>query len=231
MCRKTIFFPKGFYKIRGKMVKENEERKLTKEQKADKIKRKFDRDSKKEVRACLFKIQNLTAKKIRFKIDRNSKQLYLTGVCLMMRKNNPQNLPSLIYVEGGPLAIKKLKNLLLKRIDWNFISENKKGKAGLKKEGSLTLTENENGENKMQVDADENNFDEDIEEEDLVPSNQEYKIKQECLLVWEGILKKRLFEQWKMSEVKCENDFKKILSDKGMEHYWNLVNSFKIEDI
>ena len=30
-----------------------------------------------------------------------------------------------------------------------------------------------------------------------------------------------------MIEVKSEKDVEKILSEKGIEHYWNLVNSFK----
>jgi U4/U6 small nuclear ribonucleoprotein PRP3 len=211
---------KAYEERHAKMLRDNESRKLTKEQRADKIKRKLDRDSKKEVRACLFKVQNISANKIRFKIDRNAQQLYLTGLCLMTKKNNSDNLPNLVYVEGGPLAIKKFKNVMLKRIDWNFKDEKNS------KKGNDEKTEMTEDENMDQEEEDENNLD----NYESAPSNQDYKIKPECLLVWEGNLKKRLYEKWKMIALKGENDFKKILSEKGIEHYWNLVNSYKIED-
>lgn len=209
---------KAYEERHAKMLRDNESRKLTKEQREDKVKRKLERDSKKEVRACLFKIQNISANKIRFKIDRNAQQLYLTGLCLMTKKNNPDNLPSLLYVEGGPLAIKKIKNVMLKRIDWSFKDEKKSTR---------------NIENKTEHDEDMSvpeNEEINLENNESAPSNQDYKIKPECLLVWEGNLKKRLYEKWKMIALKGENDFKKVLSEKGIDHYWNLVNSFKIED-
>jgi len=187
-----------------KMIKENEQRKLTKEQRKEKVKRKFERDSKKEVRACLFKIENLSCKKNRFRIDKNCQQLYLTGVCLMAKKNNINNLPSMVYAEGGPLAIKKLKNLLLRRIKWNDSHSQK-----------------EMNEEEEEKSEEENNF----------KTDGEYIITSKCSIVWEGNLKKRYFEKWKMTEVKTENDAKKILGEKGIEHYWNLVTSFKLEDL
>jgi U4/U6 small nuclear ribonucleoprotein PRP3 len=174
---------------------------LTKEQKAEKIKRKFERDSKKEVKACLFRIENLSHKKNRFKIDRNAQQLYLTGVCIMMKKNLNLNLPSLVYVEGGPLSIKKFKTLLLRRIKWS--------------------------EKKKEEDKDESKS----EEVQLKSNHEDFPINPECLLVWEGNVKKRYYEKWKMTEVKSENDVKKILQEKGIDHFWNSVISYKLDNI
>ena len=90
------------------MMKSNEERKLTKDQKADKIRRKFERDIKKDCKACLFRIDDLSDVKKKFKLDMNAKQLFLTGICIFNNKNSGLGLPNLLLVEGGPLAIKKL---------------------------------------------------------------------------------------------------------------------------
>jgi U4/U6 small nuclear ribonucleoprotein PRP3 len=184
---------KAYEKRYAKMMKENESRKLTKQQKSEKVKRKWDRDSKKELKACLFKIEDLTDKRNRFKVNWNSEQLYLTGQCLISKKNLLTKYPSMIYVEGGALAIKKYKNLLLRRIRWD------KSKP--------------------------------IEDEEMSDTvNQtEYKINPKCLLVWEGTIKKRLYDKWRLNTFRSETDAKKKLSEKNLEHYWNLILSFKHE--
>jgi len=176
------------------MMKENEMRKLTKEQKAEKIKRKFERDSKKEVRACLFKIEDLKDRRNRFKVNRTSQQLYLTGLCLIKKKRLEGNYPNLVYVEGGPLAIRRYKNLLLRRIKWD--------------------------KNKNEADHENNN------EDDNENIDSQYIVNPKCLLVWEGTLKKRYFDKWKTTEFRSEIDAKKTLSERGLEHFWNLVLSY-----
>jgi U4/U6 small nuclear ribonucleoprotein PRP3 len=109
---------KAYEERYAKMISENEAKKLTKEQRHEKIRRKFERDIKKECRACLFKIDNFPNKRIKFKIDKNAQQLYLTGICIYAHKSQAGNLPNLLLVEGGPLAIKKYKNLILRRLKW-----------------------------------------------------------------------------------------------------------------
>jgi U4/U6 small nuclear ribonucleoprotein PRP3 len=174
---------------RQKMLKENESRKLTKEQKHEKVKKKFERDCKKECKGCLFKIEDLSWTKMKFKIDKNAQQLYLNGICIMNKKKNEKSLPNLVYIEGGPIAVKKFKNLLLRRIKWD----------------SKETEDDENPHTTKTVDG--------------------YEITNKCLLLWEGTLKKRLFDKWKMIEVKDEQGAKAILSEKGIEHFWNLVES------
>lgn len=110
---------KAYEERYNKMMAENEANKLTKEQRHEKIRRKFERDIKKECRACLFKIDNLPNKRIKFKIDKNAQQLYLTGICIYSHKSQANKFPNLLLVEGGPLAIKKYKNLITRRIKWN----------------------------------------------------------------------------------------------------------------
>ena len=76
----------------------------------------------------------------------------------------------------------------------------------------------------------EEKFDEVNEDDNIKKDSMEIKNSKKCMLVWEGILKKRSFEKWKLMEVTSEIRARKILSDKGMEHYWNLLLSFNLEE-
>jgi len=138
------------------MMKSNEERKLTKIQKVDKTRRKFERDIKKDCKACLFRIEDLSDVKKKFKLDMNAKQLFLTGICIYNNKNSGLNLPNLLLVEGGPLAIKKYKNLCLRRIKWDE-SEGK----------NATNEESDDEEDKHKM------------------NNMDFKENKNCILVWE----------------------------------------------
>ncbi|CAG8535778.1 6515_t:CDS:10 [Paraglomus brasilianum] len=94
-------------------LKTNEERKLTEEQKREKLRRKMDDDAKKGTFVCAFKVGDLSHPKMKFKVDRNAQQLGLTG-CVMI---NPSF--NIVVVEGGPKSIKFYKKLMLRRIDWS----------------------------------------------------------------------------------------------------------------
>ena len=96
----------------------NEGKKLTREMKAEKILRKLKRDSAIECRVAVFRIEDLSNRSHRFKVDKNAAQLALHGICLVVDKKSGLNLPCIVVVEGGPKAIKFYKKLLLKRIKW-----------------------------------------------------------------------------------------------------------------
>lgn len=96
----------------------NEGKKLTKEMKAEKILKKLKRDSAMECRVAVFRIEDLSNRSYKFKVDKNAQQLALHGVCLVSDKKSGLNLPSIVVVEGGPKAIKKYKKLMLRRIKW-----------------------------------------------------------------------------------------------------------------
>ena len=49
----------------------------------------------------------------------------------------------------------------------------------------------------------------------------------ECVLVWEGIQKKKSFEKWKLTDIRTEHDAKRILGEKRLEHVWSAVQSFQ----
>ena len=86
-------------RIRQNMER-NAAKKLTKEQKAEKIMRKLKRDSAVECRVSVFRVEDLSIRSQRFKVDKNAQQLALHGLCLIPDKKSGLILPSLIIVEG-----------------------------------------------------------------------------------------------------------------------------------
>ncbi|KRX02842.1 hypothetical protein PPERSA_04045 [Pseudocohnilembus persalinus] len=188
-----------------KHIQMNEERKLTAEQKKQKFLKKLKKDSSKETRAAVFRVENLSDGQHRFKIDANAVQMQLNGLCLI---GDYINNWSLVVVEGGPKAIKFYKNLMLKRIKWDQPSE-------------LTRKQMEEEENQI-----ENEDEQDKEKKKRV--SQLFDLSgNTCNLVWEGILKDFNFNKWKVIEMTTEMEGKKALQERGVEYYWDLVANFK----
>jgi U4/U6 small nuclear ribonucleoprotein PRP3 len=94
----------------------NEERKLSKPQKLERALRKLRRDSARESRTVIFRVERLQHKKNLFKVMKNAEQLALVGACIRL----PEGQPTLLVVEGGKQALKMYKNLCLRRIDWKL---------------------------------------------------------------------------------------------------------------
>ena len=44
------------------------------------------------------------------------------------------------------------------------------------------------------------------------------------MLVWEGVVKKKQFDRWRVMEIKSESEGRRILMEKGVEHYWTLAS-------
>lgn len=93
--------------------KENEDRKLTKEERAQKIADKAERDKQtKGVFTAVFRIESLEDDQHRYKVNVNAKQLHLTGMTLL----NPDF--NLVVVEGSPRDVLRYKKLMTRRIQW-----------------------------------------------------------------------------------------------------------------
>ncbi|KAG8824056.1 hypothetical protein FRC17_009185, partial [Serendipita sp. 399] len=92
--------------------KANQDRKLTAEQRRDKLETKKLEDERKGLCATLFRIKTLTDPSHQFKILKNAQQDGLTGICII----NPN--VSLVYVEGGSKGMKHYTRLMEHRIDW-----------------------------------------------------------------------------------------------------------------
>ncbi|CAD8067434.1 unnamed protein product [Paramecium sonneborni] len=121
-----------------KHIKQNKERELTKEQRGDKLKLKWQKDASQEIRVAVFRIDddlssnNLESKKLKFKVDKNAQQDSLCGVCQIANQNGQSVVPSIVVAEGGPKGIKFYKQLLLNRIKW---------KSDVSKQGCILLWE------------------------------------------------------------------------------------------
>ncbi|TDZ36169.1 U4/U5/U6 small nuclear ribonucleoprotein prp3 [Colletotrichum trifolii] len=90
----------------------NEDRKLSKEEKLEKLASNQQKDAAKGIHVLVFKINSLANGQHRFKIGKNAEQHALTGICIMHPKM------SLVIVEGGEHGIRKYKKLMLNRINW-----------------------------------------------------------------------------------------------------------------
>ncbi|KAI1420737.1 pre-mRNA processing factor 3-domain-containing protein [Xylaria sp. FL1777] len=96
----------------AKHMETNEERKLTKDQRHDKLAKNQEKDVAKGVHMLAFKVNSLANGQHRFKVNKNAEQHNLKGLVIMHPKQN------LIIVEGGEHSIKQYKKLMLNRIDW-----------------------------------------------------------------------------------------------------------------
>jgi len=100
----------------------NLSRKLTKDEQKDKKKKKLEKDAKLSLQVAVFRVNDLSNPRNKFKVDINAKELQLTG-CVILHKNT-----NLIVVEGGSKAVRKFKKVLLNRMDWNRPLEDKEEK-------------------------------------------------------------------------------------------------------
>mmetsp|Transcript_30766 Transcript_30766/g.80930 ORF Transcript_30766/g.80930 Transcript_30766/m.80930 type:complete len:588 (-) Transcript_30766:109-1872(-) len=64
--------------------------------------------------------------------------------------------------------------------------------------------------------------DDDDDEEVTAP-----KLMDHCVLVWEGVVKNRNFKNWKVTHARSEQEARKTLSDRGGEHYWEMLARFR----
>ncbi|RCI07664.1 hypothetical protein L249_5903 [Ophiocordyceps polyrhachis-furcata BCC 54312] len=107
-----------------KHIQSNEERRLTKEQKHEKLAKNQQNDATKGIYILVFRITTLVNGQHRYKIGVNAEQLDLTGICIMHPKHN------LVIVEGGAWSTNKYKKLMLQRIDWTENSPTRRPENG-----------------------------------------------------------------------------------------------------
>ncbi|EED21467.1 U4/U6 small nuclear ribonucleoprotein, putative [Talaromyces stipitatus ATCC 10500] len=184
---------------RQKHESANEERKLTKEQRKEKLAAQQEKDAEKGIHVCVFKIDCLANGRHRFKISKNAEQMALTGVCVMHPKLN------LLIVEGGAHSINQYKKLMLNRIDWTENSGPGPQREGGNRESSASWLNPEDEKGELR---------------DLGSNT--------CTLLWEGQQKTRAFRKWLGARV-CETDSaaKDTLARAKMENFWVLAKTYK----
>jgi U4/U6 small nuclear ribonucleoprotein PRP3 len=74
----------------------------------------------------------------------------------------------------------------------------------------------------------EDNEDEENEDEDDDDDDEAAAInKQECQLVWDGVVKTRTFPTWKVLNAKNEAEIRAELVKFKAEHYWDMIKRFR----
>lgn len=176
-------------------VNMNEERKLTKEQRHEKLAANQEKDAAKGIRLMVFKIDNLANGSHRFKIAKNAEQLALTGICVM----HPRFC--LVIVEGGEHSIRQYRKLMMQRIDWTENSPTRI-KEGTKAEAlqDWLKAEDEKGELK-----------------DMTLNK--------CTLVFEGEEKARAFRKWGSKVCESDSQARDALTRAKMDNFWTQAKS------
>ncbi|KAL8709415.1 MAG: hypothetical protein Q9220_005798 [cf. Caloplaca sp. 1 TL-2023] len=192
----------------------NEERKLTKEQRHEKLAAQQLKDAQLGIFVSVYRIDSLANPRHRFKVDKNAKDHSLTGITVIHPKF------SLVVVEGGAHSVEKYKKLMMQRIDWteNMHSSKEegseiavggggKGNKGGGEEHPATLAtwmqpEDEKGDLK-----------------DLTGNR--------CQLIWEGEEKSRAFRKWGSKVCESDAQARDALGRGKMESIWVLAKSVK----
>ncbi|GAB6031986.1 hypothetical protein CHUAL_010364 [Chamberlinius hualienensis] len=91
----------------------NAARKLTTDQRREKKIRKMREDTHLCVHVSVYRVRDLSNPSLKFKVETNAKQLFMTGCVVLYRDCN------VVAVEGGPKQQKKFKRLMLHRIKWS----------------------------------------------------------------------------------------------------------------
>ena len=193
----------------------NEDRRLTKEQREEKLKAQQASDEAKGVKIAVFRVDNLSSGKHRYQVDVNAKQNALTGIVVLHPTMN------LIIVEGGTHSINNYTKLMLNRIKW---AENTLP-LGSTNAGTFTgsaerrdanaSAEGEGGGSKASKwcsPLDENGVLKDLSEN-------------RCLLVWEGEQAQRSFKKWGSKAVETDGEARDVLGRMRMENMWTLARS------
>ena len=176
----------------------NEERKLTKDQRREKLASQQEKDAEKGIHVSVYRIDNLANGRNRFKISKNAEQHALTGVCIMHPRLN------LVIVEGGAYSINAYRKLMLNRIDWTENPGPNSVREGNREAlASWLETEDEKGELK-----------------DFSTNS--------CSLLWEGQAKARSFRKWLGGRVcESDSQAKDVLARGKMENFWILAKTAK----
>ncbi|KAI9317333.1 pre-mRNA processing factor 3-domain-containing protein [Zopfochytrium polystomum] len=178
------------------------ENKLTKEQRRERTRLKLLENTHVVVETAVFRVRDLSRPQHRYKVDINAHQLNLTGVVV----DHPGSC--LVVAEGGNRGIKQYKKLMLRRIDWS--EANLAGADGADEGG---------GGGAAAAGASAG-----------AGAGASFSKPNECVLVWEGKIKKRLFQGFQVRKCPLERDVKELLEKAGCAHYWDAAKHYVVPE-
>ncbi|KAJ7660043.1 pre-mRNA processing factor 3-domain-containing protein [Mycena rosella] len=193
--------------------KMNAERKLTDEQRREKIETKKAEEDKRGIHGAVFKIKTLSDPAHRFKVRKNAEQLNLTGLCIF----NPHF--SMVYVEGAAKFIKKYKRLMMDRIAWTEASRPRGA------EDVVLENPDPDAEDGQSAGAGPSGAEKAPGEESVTVSLEDNK----CYLVWEGMLRDRSFSEFNARKCPTDGAAKELLGEK-LKGYWDQAKNWKAEE-
>ncbi|KAL7485728.1 hypothetical protein ACHAW6_011326 [Cyclotella cf. meneghiniana] len=188
----------------------NDERKLTKEQKAAKHARKLAEDTSASVKVALFWVRDMSHPYHRAKVDLNAQQNNITGgvlECDQPGKSEDDKLV-LVVAEGGEKAIKRYVRLMTVRMRWR---------------GEDFYEEEEEEEEELMVGEDEG---ENGEQKQAKQERKKFNPNNCCELIWTGMAVKRSFHTFMFQSAQNMTVARKIMEAKGVAHYWDMCVGF-----
>ncbi|KAL8999414.1 MAG: hypothetical protein Q9169_001728 [Polycauliona sp. 2 TL-2023] len=176
----------------------NEDRKLTKEQKHEKLAKQQQKDAEQGIFCTVYKIESLANPQHRFKVDKNAKDYNLTGLTVQHPKFN------VVVVEGGAHSIQAYKKLLTQRIDWTENTHPNKSVREGNNEALATWLQSKDEKGQLK---------------DLTGNR--------CQVIWEGEEKTKSFKRWVSKVCATDHLAREALGRGKMESMWVLAKSVK----
>lgn len=176
-----------------KHMQANEERKLTKEQRHEKLSANQAKDAARGIHMVVFKIGSLINGQHRYKININATQNGLCGVCIM----HPRF--SLVIVEGGEHSINNYKKLMTRRIDWT--------EALPSRDKEVTTATPSGGAREWLKAEDEKGQLKDMS-------------ANKCVLLFEGEVKAQAFKKWGSKVCETDQEAREFLATRKLDNFW-----------
>ncbi|KAJ1916619.1 U4/U5/U6 small nuclear ribonucleoprotein prp3 [Mycoemilia scoparia] len=192
----------------------NASRKLTDEQRKEKIKQKIESDATNSLWAAVYKVKILTHPQHKFKVTANANQLGLTGVTII----NPTF--SLVVVEGGAKSLKAYKKLMLRRINWTDSNERNPAIQPDKLPQHINKSAKDGKGDKEEAEAKE-------PEIVVIPEDRS---DNQCSLVWEGEIPERSFNEFRTRICPTEEMARMWLSRAQVDSYWDIAKKYDPEE-
>lgn len=179
----------------------NADRKLTKEERHEKLARQQAEDASHGIHVRVYKIASLANGKHRYQVNVNADQNALTGVCIMHPKFN------LLIVEGGEHSIRNYDKLIMNRVHWTEMEAPRAVQEG-NREALAKWLEAEDEEGNLR---------------DLSLNR--------CDRIFSGEVKQRQFRKWLGARVcETDTNAKDVLSRAKYPEFWNIAKSWKSDD-
>ncbi|KLO08914.1 PRP3-domain-containing protein [Schizopora paradoxa] len=187
--------------------KMNAERKLTDEQRREKIETKKVDEEKKGLVGAIFKVKTLVDPSHRFKVRKNAEQMNLSGLVIY----HPSF--SMVYVEGAAKFIRQYKKLMLNRVQWTVAARAR----------GAEEVELEEGDNAGNQPFEVPSKDEEMRDDEYGTGTLE---ENRCDLVWEGQIRERVFKKFRPISCPTDSAAKEALGLK-IGGYWDQAKNWK----